>query len=449
MFSPTHKKMRSIENTSDEKSKLGKGHAINSQSQEIILNVFNYLVLLFPSKNKKDIYEEVHSATKISIRKVKEIIRGGAMGVSSPKKTKNRGNIYDFDAHDKDIISTKMNEFHQKKVNPVYRDMFNMTKDEENLSFKDCSEPTYRKILRKMGVHKENTQELARKILMERPDIREKRKKYLNEKLKLEKEHPESAWIFLDETYIHKYLNSNKILLFGTEIPKVKIPISKGLRFTIIHAGYHEGWVNGACDVFINTEINGNIFEKWLIEKLFPNIPEKSIIVLDNASIHSRIANKLPTMSNNKNDMKSWLISRNIEFPEKLKKQQLLDLINANTTEQFYFVDNFIRENGHIPIRLPPYHCHLNPIEPCWGQSKIHFKKNNLNNFDDRKGVLRLINESLNNVKPENWRNYIRKSEDFEKEHREKDGIIEQNDDSLIINFTESDYDSEYESDFE
>ena len=51
--------------------------------------------------------------------------------------------------------------------------MFNTTKDEENLSFKDCSEPTYRKILRKMGVHKENTQELARKILMERPDIRE------------------------------------------------------------------------------------------------------------------------------------------------------------------------------------------------------------------------------------------------------------------------------------
>ena len=115
MFSPTHKKMKSIENTSDEKIKLGKGYPISSQSQEIILNVFNYLVLLFPSKKKEELYGEVHSATKISIKKVKEIIRGGAMGVNSPKKTKNRGNIYDFDAHDKDIISTKMNEFHQKK----------------------------------------------------------------------------------------------------------------------------------------------------------------------------------------------------------------------------------------------------------------------------------------------------------------------------------------------
>lgn len=79
----------------------------------------------------------------------------------------------------------------------------------------------------------------------------------------------------MDETFIHKYLNSEKILIFGTEIQKVKIPISKGLRFTIIHAGYEAGWVEGACDIFINTEINGEIFEKWLTEKLFPNIPEK------------------------------------------------------------------------------------------------------------------------------------------------------------------------------
>lgn len=63
--------------------------------------------------------------------------------------------------------------------------MFNSSRIEENLSFKNCSEPTFRKILRKMGVHKENTQELACKTIIEKPEIRAKGRKYLIEKEKL------------------------------------------------------------------------------------------------------------------------------------------------------------------------------------------------------------------------------------------------------------------------
>ena len=28
-------------------------------------------------------------------------------------------------------------------------------------------------------------------------------------------------------------------------------------------------------------------------------------------------------------------------------------------------------------VRLPPYHCELNSIEPAWSQVKTHIKKNN------------------------------------------------------------------------
>ena len=32
-----------------------------------------------------------------------------------------------------------------------------------------------------------------------------------------------------------------------------------------------------------------------------------------------------------------------------------------------YEVDNLIKRNGHEVLRLPPYHCHFNPIKLIWG----------------------------------------------------------------------------------
>jgi len=33
-------------------------------------------------------------------------------------------------------------------------------------------------------------------------------------------------------------------------------------------------------------------------------------------------------------------------------------------------IDELAREQGHHVLRLPPYHCKLNPIELIWGQAK-------------------------------------------------------------------------------
>ena len=50
---------------------------------------------------------------------------------------------------------------------------------------------------------------------------------------------------------------------------------------------------------------------KWLKVQLIPNLDSQSLIVLDNASYHSRILNKQPTSSWRKSDIYEWLEKHN------------------------------------------------------------------------------------------------------------------------------------------
>ena len=72
-----------------------------------------------------------------------------------------------------------------------------------------------------------------------------------------------------------------------------------------------------------STTINGQIFSAWVIQDLIPKLPEKSVIVMDNASFHKG----------------------------KTMKKALEDA-------------------GHTLLYLPPYSPDLNPIEKKWAQAK-------------------------------------------------------------------------------
>lgn len=71
-------------------------------------------------------------------------------------------------------------------------------------------------------------------------------------KREIENKYPNSLWVYLDETFLHKSYATKKILMYQKELPKVNIPVSKGLRFSIIHAGTEHGFVNDAAEVVID-----------------------------------------------------------------------------------------------------------------------------------------------------------------------------------------------------
>ena len=98
-----------------------------------------------------------------------------------------------------------------------------------------------------------------------------------------------------------------------------------------------------------------------------------TLIVIDNAPCHSQQLERIPTMNSTKQYMQDWLTAHEIPFPEHALKRELHALIRASNPTQKYAVDEMAKAAGHEVVRLPPYHCELNPIELAWSQ----VKKNN------------------------------------------------------------------------
>ena len=71
------------------------------------------------------------------------------------------------------------------------------------------------------------------------------------------------------------------------------------------------------------TNINTEIFNRWIIEDLIPKLPPRSIVILDNATFHKCVA-----------------------------------------------MQKTIEDAGHTLLYLPPYSPDFNPIEKKWAQAK-------------------------------------------------------------------------------
>lgn len=48
-------------------------------------------------------------------------------------------------------------------------------------------------------------------------------------------------------------------------------------------------------------------FSKWVHECLLANLPEDSVVIMDNASYHNNELDKKPTMSTLKKEIQDWL----------------------------------------------------------------------------------------------------------------------------------------------
>lgn len=56
-------------------------------------------------------------------------------------------------------------------------------------------------------------------------------------------------------------------------------------------------------------------------------------------------------------------------------------------------------------MRLPPYHCELNPIKLAWSSVKSYVRTHN--NTFKLKDVLKLLEKGVEQVTPEMWTNFI------------------------------------------
>ena len=123
--------------------------------------------------------------------------------------------------------------------------------------------------------------------------------------------------------------------------------------------------------------MNFDLFSKWFSEKLIPNIPKNSIIIMDNASYHNTLSDDSPPMANSsKAKIIEWLDKNNIDYPEDCLKVELVEILQKENPTPIYAIDKIAKKYGHDVLRTPPYHPELQPIETCWGVVKNHIARN-------------------------------------------------------------------------
>ncbi|KAJ4430613.1 hypothetical protein ANN_19202 [Periplaneta americana] len=140
--------------------------------------------------------------------------------------------------------------------------------------------------------------------------------------------------VYLDETWIDINHTKRKIWVCDDGDIPLNVPLGKGGLFIIVHAGSSSEFIPGAYHSFKSKSANdpheemNAVNSKHSFEnKLLPNIPQHSIIVMGNASYHSVQLNKAPTSASSKSDMQSWLRQNNIEYDPKATKIVLYDII--------------------------------------------------------------------------------------------------------------------------
>ena len=274
-----------------------------------------------------------------------------------------------------------------------------------------------------------------RRHYYEQPRIIEQRHSYLRRmrQNRIDKR-PE---VYLDETWANAHDGKDKAWVeadnvTGGTLGGVRCPPGKGTRLIILGAGGEMGWVPNTTLIFrskkntgdYHDEMTGDHFEEWFRDKLLPNCPPNSLIVMDNASYHTRRIEEIPVKSWTKKRMIEWLTCKSIPYPQKALKSEIFSIIAALRLTPRYIVDEMAKSAGHEVVRLPVAHCTLNPIEMAWAQVKNHIKANNRQfNLTE---VQRLAWEGFEVVTPERWTSLIKHVKDkVENHYWDVDGLAE------------------------
>jgi len=191
--------------------------------------------------------------------------------------------------------------------------------------------------------------------------------------------------VYLDETYINKNHSSRFTWYLDEDGPWVNKPSGVGPRLIVVHAISCNGLIGGAELVFeakkrtgdYHGQMNWNNFSKWFSEQLLLNIPNNSIIVMDNARYHNvLVANKFPSSTSRKEELQQWLTHNDHSWSNDLLKSELVELCRKYAPVPEFRIDRLASEAGHTILRTPPYHPELQPIETCWAVVKNYMADN-------------------------------------------------------------------------
>jgi len=365
----------------------------------------------------------------------------------SPRKLyKRQKKCSEMDEFDSDVVRRTVHSFYDKGEYPTALLILNELK--KKMPNYEGSVWSVRRLLKNLNFSFKKCND-GRKILLERNDIVALRCKFLRKICTLRQMKDCRPMIYLDETWVNQNHSRSHIWQNNEGTEGLKVPIGKGGRLIITHAGSSRyGFIEGSKLVFkcqaknstdYHSSMNADVFKAWFVDML-KLIPEPCVIIMDNAPYHSMYINNYPKCNARKTDVQNWLKNQGVNFspletlPELRERLKLLI-----PSFKRYELDEIASSMGHEVIRLPPYHCQYNPIELIWAQVKSEVaKKNNTFKMVD---VERLTNEALDSVSKSDWEKCVEHAEKIQDEDYEKEILRDSLTEPIILTFASDDSD--------
>ncbi|KAL4098424.1 hypothetical protein QTP88_023043 [Uroleucon formosanum] len=341
--------------------------------------------------------------------------------VTSPNRKRKKPGVVDkIDDFDKDAIRRKVHSLWFDRQLPTVAKVLTSINEDETMP--NMKETSLRTILKSLGFKFIKRQRNS--ILTERKNLISWRRKYL---ISIRRFREEGRPIYyLDETWLNTGDCVNKVWI-DTNVTSFRQafleglstgpqnPTGKGTRLIVVHIGSAAGFVPGGLLCFqskknssdYHDEMSGQTFREWF-EEILPLLEDNAVIVLDNAPYHSVRKEKTPVSSWKKADIVEWLVSKGEEIDAtKLVKNDLMEIVQRIKPKyNSYVIDELATTAGKTVLRLPPYHCELNPIELAWSMVKSYVKSNNTTyKIID---VKHLLHQAIDRVRPEDWQSFIR-----------------------------------------
>jgi transposase len=405
----------------------------------MVVNIYKAKKLANPDIKYDQLVKELAAECGIGKTTIQKIISeyNSKKTISSPKMTKTRKSISEkIDDFDKNAIRQKVHSFWRNHELPTLEKIVQSVNEDESLP--TLKRTTMYHLLKELNFV--YTKRQRNSILMEREDLILWRRRYLKS-IKQFREEGRTIY-YLDETWCNGGDCSTKVWLdssirssrdaYQKELTVgATNPTGKGKRLIVVHIGSRDGFVNGGLLCFesktnsadYHNEMNGENFLEWF-KTILPKLNDNAVIVMDNAPYHSVKMDKIPVISWKKADIMKWLQEKNIDFDDALVKAELLALVRQHAPPyDKYVVDETAKAANMTVLRLPPYHCELNPIELAWAQVKGYVKANNTTfKLND---VKQLLIDGVARVTPENWRNYEKHILEGESKFWDLDRIVD------------------------
>ncbi|XP_060873383.1 uncharacterized protein LOC132947190 [Metopolophium dirhodum] len=417
-----------------------RGKIVGSRERLLIVNMYKANIQKDPNMSLRQmrtiISKEMGIGESTVHRTIKEYNTSNT--VKSPKRTKVRAQMTDtFDDFARNAVRRHVHSIWFRREIPTLDKIYKVVSDDNHLP--TVSRSTIFKLLKELKFH--YVKKGRNSALTEKTELILWRRRYLRS-IRSFREEGRHIY-YLDETWVDAgdcpnyewrdttITSHRDAFLKGMSTGSVN-PSGKGKRLIVLHIGSEDGFVDNGLLCFefkkntrdYHDEMNGQTFCEWM-ENILPRLKDNCVIVMDNASYHSVKLDKAPTSSTKKADIIQWLEDKGEVVDRTMIVRELLDVVKKiKPLNDKYVIDEIAKAQNKTILRLPPYHCELNPIELAWSSVKHHVRMNNTTfKLPD---VKNLLIEGIQRVDADMWKNIIKHTTTEENKFWEIDNIIDE-----------------------